>query len=124
MKNIEILETKNTFGAITSYEVVEKIPAGFYVWNIGENMGTDEYIPLCEMLHPEDKKDYSINPDTLKAIKLNPDDVKILREAASYGADNKQNSEKALRREPKSYMAKKKYELAKKALPIFEKISE
>lgn len=123
MKNIEILETKNTFGEITSYKVVEKIPAGFEVWNIGENMGTDEYIPLCEKLHPENKKDYSINRDTVKAIKLNPDDVKILREAAGYGASNIINCEKALRRQPKSYMARRKYELAKKALPIFEKIS-
>lgn len=29
------------------FEIVEKIPACFFVWNIGENMGTDEYIPIC-----------------------------------------------------------------------------
>lgn len=51
------------------FEIVEKIPAGFFIWNIGENMGTHEYIPLCEDLHPENKDDYSINPETLKAVK-------------------------------------------------------
>ena len=25
------------------YEIVEKIPSNYFVWNIGENMGTDEY---------------------------------------------------------------------------------
>ena len=46
---------------------------GFFVWNIGENMGTHEYIPVCEDLHPEDKDDYNINPATLKAVKVSPE---------------------------------------------------
>lgn len=37
------------------FEIVEKIPANHFVWNIGENLGIDEYIPLAEDLHPEDK---------------------------------------------------------------------
>lgn len=61
------------------FEVVEKIPAGFFVWNIGENMGTDEYIPICEDLHPEDKDNYEINTRTLKAIRLSLEDVEALR---------------------------------------------
>ena len=28
------------------FEIVEKIPSNYFVWNIGENMGTDEYIPI------------------------------------------------------------------------------
>lgn len=51
------------------FEIVEKIPAGFHVWNIGENMGTCEFIPVCEKLYPEDKEDYSVNTSTLKAVK-------------------------------------------------------
>lgn len=68
MKNT--ITTTDTFGKCSTYEVVNKIPYGFFVWNIGENMGTDEYIPICEDLHPEDKDNYEINPNTLKAIKL------------------------------------------------------
>ena len=25
------------------FEIVDKIPVSFFVWNIGENMGSDEY---------------------------------------------------------------------------------
>ena len=52
MKNT--ITTKDTFGKTRSYELVGKIPSGFFVWNIGENMGTDEYIPICEDLHPRE----------------------------------------------------------------------
>ena len=71
------------------FEVVEKIPAGFFVWNIGKNMGTDEYIPICEDLHPEDKDNYEINASTLKAIRLSREDVEALRKAAHVGINSK-----------------------------------
>ena len=57
------ITTKDTFGKTRSYEVVGKIPLGFFVWNIGENMGTDEYIPICQDLHPENKDNYEIKHD-------------------------------------------------------------
>ena len=44
------------------FEIVEKIPEGFFIWNIGENMGSDAYIPLCQDLHPEDKDEYHLFP--------------------------------------------------------------
>lgn len=62
--------TSETLGKTDIYKIVKKIPFGFYVWNIGENMGSDEYIPLCQDLYPGIKDDYSINSDTLRAIKL------------------------------------------------------
>lgn len=34
------------------FEIVDNIPVGFFVWNIGENMGSDEYIPLAQDLKP------------------------------------------------------------------------
>ena len=52
---------------IDIFEIVEKIPAGFFVWNIGDNMGHDEYIPICKDLH---KEDFEIDTTDLKAIKL------------------------------------------------------
>ena len=40
---MDTITTKDSFGAETTYKVVEKIPAGFQVWNIGQhNMGNDE----------------------------------------------------------------------------------
>ena len=46
------------------FEIVEKIPASFFVWNIGDNIGLDEYIPICKDLHPGDKENFEI--DTTK----------------------------------------------------------
>lgn len=79
------------------FEIVEKIPSNYLVWNIGENMGTDCYIPICQMLHPENKEDFSINQDTLKAVKVTPEEFKKLQKAASYGVSNLKAAEKALK---------------------------
>ena len=105
------------------FEVVEKIPAGFFVWNIGENMGTDEYIPICEDLHPEDKDNYEINTSTLKAIRLSLEDVEALREAAHVGIVSKKTAEKALKSKRRGYWRDKKREQAEKTIDIFNKIT-
>ena len=106
------------------YKIVDKIPFNFYVWNIGKNMGSDEYIPLCQDLHPGIKDDYSINPDTLRAIKLPKEEVKLLREAAGWGVVNLKEAEKALKSKRHSYTAERKRENARKTIDIFERITE
>lgn len=105
------------------FEVVYKIPEGFFVWNIGENMGTDEYIPICEDLHPEDKDNYEINPNTLKAIKLSIEEVKVLREAAHVGIVSKKTAEKALKSKRRGYWSDRKREQAEKTIDIFKRIT-
>mgnify|MGYP000980091048 CR=1 FL=1 len=106
------------------YKIVNKIPFGFYVWNIGENMGSDEYIPLCQDLHPGAKNDYSINPDTLRAIKLPKEEVKLLRDAAGWGVNSIETARKALKSRRRNYTAEKKRENARKTIDIFERITE
>ena len=117
------ITTKDTFGKSRSYEVVEKIPSGFFVWNIGENMGDDEYIPICEDLHPEDKDNYEINTSTLKAIRLSLEDVEALREAAHVGIVSKKTAEKALKSKRKGYWSDRKREQAEKTIDIFKRIT-
>ena len=117
------ITTKDTFGKSRSYEVVEKIPSGFFVWNIGENMGDDEYIPICEDLHPEDKDNYEINPNTLKAIKLSAEEVKALRKAASWGVYSMATAEKALRSKRTGYSADRKRKAATATIDIFKRIT-
>ena len=117
------ITTKDTFGKSSSYEVVEKIPAGFFVWNIGENMGTDEYIPICEDLHPEDKDNYEINASTLKAIRLSREDVEALREAAHVGIVSKKTAEKALKSKRRGYWSDRKRAEAEKTIDIFKRIT-
>lgn len=106
------------------YKIVEKIPVGFFVWNIGENMGTHEYIPVCENLHQENKNDYSINPATLKAVKVAPDEWEKLDRAASWGVGNLKQAEKALKSKRKGYTADKKRAAAELTIEIFRRICE
>lgn len=108
---------------IDVFDIVEKIPAGFFVWNIGENMGSNEYIPICEDLHPEDKENFEINTSTLKAIKLIPEEVNALRHAARWGVNNKATAEKALKSKRTSYNADRKRKAATATIEIFNRIT-
>ena len=105
------------------FEIVEKIPSNYFIWNIGENMGTDEYIPICEDLHPEDKDSYDINVSTLKAIKLSREEVETLREAAHIGIVSKKTAEKALKSKRRGYWSDRKREQAEKTIDIFRRIT-
>ena len=106
------------------FEIVEKIPSNYFVWNIGENMGTDEYIPICEDLYPGDKDNYYINTSTLKAIKLSREEVEILREAAHVGINSKKTAEKGLKSKRTGYSADRKRKAATATIEIFERITE
>ena len=116
--------TSETLGKTDIFEIVEKIPVGFFVWNIGENMGTHEYISVCENLHQENKNDYSINPATLKAVKVAPDEWEKLDRAASWGVGNLKQAEKALKSKRKGYTADKKRAAAELTIEIFHRICE
>ena len=100
------------------FEIVEKIPSNYFVWNIGENMGTDEYIPICEDLYPGDKDNYDINTSTLKAIKLSREEVETLREAAHVGITSKKAAERALKSKRRGYWSDRKREQATKTIDI------
>lgn len=109
------------------YEIVEKIPKGFMVWNIGDNMGNKNYIPLCEWEYPDDENNFKIRTDTLKAIKLNVESVKILSKAACYGVSTLDEAKKVVAKGNPSkddWYIDTKWNLANKVLPIFERISE
>ena len=105
------------------FEIVEKVPAGFFVWNIGDNMGLDEYIPICKDLHPEDKENFEIDTTSLKAIKLPVDEVKALREAAHIGIVSKKTAEKALKSKRRGYWSDRKRAEAEKTIDIFKRIT-
>ena len=109
------------------FEIVERIPKNFFVWNIGENMGSSEYIPLATQQYPNADKDdckyYEINRKLLFAIKLPVEEVKLLREAARNGITSKAEAEKALKSKRKGYWSDKKREWAGKTIDIFNKIT-
>ena len=123
IKDGKIYTKSNLCERIDIFEIVEKIPAGFFVWNIGDNMGHDEYIPLCKDLHPGDKENFEIDPTTLKAIKLPINEVKALRQAANWGVNSKETAEKALKSQRKGYNADRKRKAAATTIEIFERIT-
>lgn len=106
------------------FEIVDKIPLGFYIWNIGENMGSDEWIPLAQDLKPGDKENFEINPDTLKAIRLKPEEVQILRKSAGIGVNNLKTAERALKSKRRGYWSDRKRKAAEMTIDIFREISE
>lgn len=105
------------------FEIVEKIPAGFFIWNIGDNIGLDEYIPICKDLYPGDKENFEIDTTSLKAIKLPIDEVKALREAAACGVNSKKTAEKAFKSKRKGYWSDRKRKAANATIEIFNKIT-
>lgn len=122
-KNMVI--TKDSWGRELTFEAVEKIPPRFSVWNIGEHMGSDEYIPLCEPANLEEpyRGLSAINPNTLKAIKLPKEEVLLLRKAAMTGIRSLNEAHSVIRKSAKTRYSKKRRRLAVKALAIFERIT-
>lgn len=123
IENNKIYSRSELCEKIDIFEIVDKIPSGFFVWNIGENMWSDEYIPLAQDLKPGDKENFEINPYTLKAIKLSVEDVKLLRAAASVGIVSKSTAEKAMKSKRKGYWSNRKREQAEKTIEIFNRIT-
>lgn len=126
MANIKIENGKiysESLGCADVFEIVGRIPANFFVWNIGENMGTHDYIPLCEDLHTEDKENYEINPTTLKAIRVTPEEWEKLNDAASVGVNSLQTAAKALKSKRRGYWSDRKRAAAELTIDIFMKIS-
>ena len=74
------------------FEIVEKIPENYVVWNIGENMGTDKYIPICQL-----KTKYDVDLFSLKAVPVTSEEYKRLQDASSWGVSSLENAEKALK---------------------------
>ena len=124
IENGKIYSEKPMSEEIDVFEIVEKIPVGFFVWNIGENMGTHEYIPVCEDLHPEDKDDYSINPATLKAVRVSPEEWEKLNKAGAWGVGNLKQAEKALKSKRRGYTSDRKRAVAELTIEIFYRICE
>ena len=124
IENNKIYSTSTLCEKTDIFEIVEKIPVGFFVWNIGENMGTHEYIPVCEDLHPEDKDDYRINPATLKAVKVSPEEWEKLDKAANWGVGNLKQAEKALKSKRRGYTYERERAAAELTIEIFRRICE
>ena len=100
------------------FEIVEKIPENYVIWNIGKNMGTDKYIPICQL-----KIKYDVDLFSLKAVSVTPEEYEKLQNASSWGVSSLENAEKALKSKRRGYVSDKKRALAASTIEIFRKIS-
>lgn len=65
------------------FEIVEKVPKAYEVWNIGDNMMSPDYIPFARGIG-----NYHIDANSLVAIKLPKEDVQVLRKVATRNTTN------------------------------------
>ncbi len=120
---METITTKDTFGNVHTYTVIEKMPRNYIIWNIGENIGTHNYIPIAEYLHPEDKKDFSIKEKSVKVIKVTEIEWVKLNNASSIGINNLTMAEKAIKSKRRGYWSDRKRNVAKETIEIFKRIT-
>lgn len=98
-----------------AFEKVEKIPAGFFVWNVPEMF--PDVVPLAELIRPGDPDCYEIEPRTLKYLEIEPEKAARLRDAAGAGAGNLKECKKRLNRRDNYTRTR-----ARAALEVFEEI--
>lgn len=113
--NNHIFTSGDFVGRYRTFEKVQRIPAGFFVWNVPEMF--PDVVPLAESARPGDPNCYEINPRTLKYLEIEPEKAAKLREAGHAGAGNLKECKKRLNRKD-SYIRTR----ARAALEIFEEI--
>ena len=76
-----------------TFELVDRVPLGYSIWNIGENMA-DGYLPLCRLAAVQPfPGGRSIEVDTLKAIKC--EGAQEILAAAGWGPETLDEMERA-----------------------------
>lgn len=90
------MEEIKVFGN-NEYRVVNKVPRNYTVWNIGQHMGNDEYIPFCRII----PHTFNVQLDTLLAVKLPAGEVEILRKVAGRGNTDLNTMRKRINRHAK-----------------------
>ena len=82
-------------------EIVDYVPAGYEVWNIGKNM-IDGYLPLCRLASQQPfPGGRSIDVHTLKAIKV--DSAQIILAAVSIGTKTVKEMEHYIEKHPNKW---------------------
>lgn len=105
-----------------TFEIVEKIPKGFFIWNIG--ILSERYLAIAELDNHADKNCHFINKSTLKAIELPKKERELLDKAAGYGVRDLTTCRKALKSRAKRGIGLKAKNLAILALEVHERITE
>lgn len=109
------IEEINRFGQKHSYRVVETIPSGYSVWNIGGIEGYPNYMPLCICYGGT----YNVQIDKLCAIMVPEPERKVMEKCSMRtGAGNIAEAKRLMKRK---HIKEETLALLELALPLFEK---
>lgn len=87
----------NGYGTIYTFEVVDKIPSGYAIWNIPRK-GLEGYLPICQVKPGS----FSVEAETLKAVPVPEEDaVKLIRAKGMFGIDSLSAAEWKIKRTKK-----------------------
>lgn len=106
-----------------TFEVVDSVPSGYMIWNIGHHM-VDGYLPLCRLSRCQPfPGGGNIETDTLKAIRI--EGAQTILSAVGGDLDTIEKMEQFLRSNRKAKPGsweKAQIERIKRALPIMRQI--
>lgn len=107
----------NGCGFIYRFEIVEKIPPKYSIWNIRQMEENPDYLPLC-ICYPGTR---NVITDKLLAVRMDPEEVSILLKASALGACNLSSARRYISRKSINPVYR---ERAEKAIPILEKYTD
>lgn len=103
-----------------TFELVDRVPHGYFVWNIGKNM-IDGYLPLCILASSQPfPGGQEINVNALKAIKC--EGAQIILAAIGWGPETPEEMERYIKRHERKRTHTMEVERMKKALPLMRQI--
>lgn len=109
---------KKLFDGKHTFEIVESVPKGYMIWNIGKNM-VDGYLPLCKLKNVQPfEGGREIDATALKAIKC--EGAQTVLSAIGGGQDTIEKMERYIKRYSNSKRALTliRVEHMKKALEV------
>ena len=103
-----------------TFELVDKVPRGYFVWNIGKNM-IDGYLPLCRLAFFQPfPGGRNIEVETLKAIKC--EGAQTILAAIGWGPETPEEMERYIEKHERKGTHAMEVERMKKALPLMRQI--
>lgn len=113
------ISRNDTFGRTDVFEIVDKIPGDYVIWNIHQIDGHEDYLPLCQLI----PGGYEVRLSTLKAVKLESSEevAFIMKFSMRTGCGN---YSKTKRRLSDRRLKSENRQAAEKALAIFERITK
>lgn len=103
-----------------TFELVDRVPRGYFVWNIGKNM-IDGYLPLCRLAFFQPfPGGRNIEVETLKAIKC--EGAQTILAAIGWGPETPEEMERYIEKHERKGTCTMEVERMKKALPLMRQI--